>query len=253
MGPYPLLCCSNWKNLGADLDELSGSLVSVTAVADPFGNHTPEMLEDCFDFAKKFKNHYAIETGNDPKSYVSKSHLANVRRAQKEVSIERCDNPIELLDEWERLFNVLAQKHQITGIRRFSRATFEAQFKIPGLVAFIAYANQEIIGMDLWYIQDNCAQGHLVAFDKTGYSLRASYASKWAVIQYFNDKATWINLGSVASGSNSSGLDHFKKGWATTTRPSWLCGRILQPDNYHALSEGINNEGYFPAYRQGEF
>src|SRR5690348_17283638 len=52
IGSYPLLCCRDWTQMGADLDELKGELVSLAAVVDPFADVTERQLADCFDFAK---------------------------------------------------------------------------------------------------------------------------------------------------------------------------------------------------------
>jgi hypothetical protein len=50
-------------------------------------------------------------------------------------------------------------------------------------------------------------------------------------------------------------LRQFKAGWATGTRQTFLCGRILQPDAYDSLSAErvAGKTTYFPAYREGEF
>jgi len=121
---------------------------------------------------------------------------------------------------------------------------------------FRAVAAGRIVGLDLWYVQDDCAQGHLAAFDPLGYELRASYATKWRLIEYFSDKVRWINLGGIAAQDASDGLRHFKRGWATTTKTAWLCGRILQPIAYERLVAARHGRSdtpqYFPAYRSGE-
>jgi hypothetical protein len=53
----------------------------------------------------------------------------------------------------------------------------------------------------------------------------------------------------------SDGLLRFKKGWANTTRQTWLCGRICDrqayDDLYRQKVDGYTD--YFPAYRVGEF
>jgi hypothetical protein len=97
-----------------------------------------------------------------------------------------------------------------------------------------------------------------VAFDDQGYSLRAAYASKWRVLEYFHGRVNCVNLGAGRLPDASDGLSYFKQGFSTETRPAWLCGRIYQPGTYSALSDSGNmakpgHSGYFPAYRAGEF
>jgi hypothetical protein len=86
----------------------------------------------------------------------------------------------------------------------------------------------------------------------------ASYALYWYAISHFRERVRWLDLGGVAGlseGAPEDGLQRFKAGWATGTRPSFLCGRVLQPSVYADLAtkRGIAESSYFPAYRRGEF
>jgi hypothetical protein len=176
-------------------------------------------------------------------------------RALRRVTVELCPQPLAFLDEWERLYGVLAARHSIRGMRRFSRAAFTQQLAVPGLVMFRAAVDGETVGMELWYEQDACAQSHLTACDSRGYQLRASYALRWRAIDYFSTRVRWINLGAGATGDHEGGLSEFKRGWSTGTRTAWLCGRVLQPARYAELvrSRRAADDPYFPAYRSGEF
>jgi hypothetical protein len=256
MGCYPLFCCQRWQALPDDVTMLASEIVSLVIVADPMGDHSPQLLARAFDYVTPFNEHYVIETGRPLTDFVSRSHRAHARRALRDVTVDVCETPLAMLDEWERLHDILAARHGITGVRRFSREAFRKQLAIPGMVMFRASAGRHIVGLDLWYVQDDCAQGHLAAFDPLGYELRASYATKWRVIEYFSDKVRWINLGGTAAGTASDGLRHFKRGWATTTKTAWLCGRILQPGAYERLVAARQRRSaptpYFPAYRSGE-
>ena len=44
MGCYPLFCCETWTGVAADLESLVGELVSVSLVADPFGDYDVDDL-----------------------------------------------------------------------------------------------------------------------------------------------------------------------------------------------------------------
>ena len=66
-GPYPLFCCADWSGLAADLDELSGGIVSVDVVTDPFGEWTIEQLATGVPRPMcPFKEHFVVELGPAP-------------------------------------------------------------------------------------------------------------------------------------------------------------------------------------------
>jgi hypothetical protein len=255
MGCYPLFCCAKWSGLQQDVEALRNDLVSVVLVTDPLGDYRPELLESCFDRVEAFKDHFVIETGHPLRQFVNRHHRRHAMRALRNVEVELCPDPLQFVDDLERLFAVLATRHSIKGLRRFSRAAFEKQVTVPGMVMFRAVADQRTVGLDLWYVQGHCAQNHLAAFDSVGYELLASYATKWRVIEYLNDRVKWINLGAGVARDSQDGLSRFKRGWATGTMRAWLCGRVLQPEKYASLARarGVTGQSYFPAYRTGEF
>ena len=164
-------------------------------------------------------------------------------------------DPVGHLAKWVELFGVLAKRHRITGIRAFSPDAFAKQLAIPGMVMFDARANGETVGLDLWYIQGDVAYGHLVAFNERGYALRASYATKWFMLNYFAGKVRWVDLGGGAGtiSNGSDGLSLYKEGWSTGTVPAYLCCRIFDQTLYDVLSaaSGTTGSSYFPAYRAG--
>src|SRR5262245_47851756 len=138
MGPYPLFTCLNWGNLSHDLMNLRRTLVSIVLVADPFGDYDSRLLVDTFSRVVPFKQHYVIETGRSLESFISRSHRENARRALRRVDVSVCPDPLAVIDDWERLYGVLIERHHINGLRRFSRAAFRTQLAIPGIVMFCA-------------------------------------------------------------------------------------------------------------------
>jgi hypothetical protein len=208
-----------------------------------------------FDRAIPFKEHFVIETKQRPEHFVSPSHRVHARRALRDVAVDLCPSPLALIDEWDHLYSVLAARHGITGLRRFSRAAFERQLAVPGLVMFRASARGETVGLDLWMAQGDDVHNHLTAFSDRGYELRASYATKWSAIEYFQPRVRWINLGAGTSTDPEGGLSAFKRGWSTGTKTAWLCGRVLQPATYAEIASATRTSAvdYFPAYRSGEF
>lgn len=256
MGGYPFFCCDNWEELKRDLEDVGPRLVSLVLVPEPFGKFELPLLEQCFDHVVQYKKHYVVDMDRPIHQTVKRSHQATVRRAQKKVDVRICPRPPEYLDRWTELFDNLRRRHHISGIRAFSKEAFAGHLEIPGLVMFEARAEGVTVGLDLWYVQGDIAYGHLVAFNDLGYKLRASYATKWAVLKYFSDKVRWLDLGGAAGsgGSRDDGLARFKQGWSTDTKSVYLCTRVFQRARYEELCDmaGASSTSYFPAYRDSE-
>lgn len=261
MGAYPLFLCQDWSQLEADLEELGRRCVSLSLVVDPFSEADERCLRQLFpDRVVPFKRHYVVDLTCSPRRSVSAHHRRNIRKAQKQVKVEVCYEAGPHLDEWVALYQGLCRRHNIRGLRCFSRRSFSRQFEVPGLRLMRATVGGEPAGMLLWYTTGEVAYYHLGAFNETGYRCGASFALFWQAMEYFSDLGLrWLNLGGGAGLSGAvgeSGLDRFKRGWATGCKTAYFCGRIFDHRRYGEISAatgaGIDNN-YFPAYRQGEF
>jgi hypothetical protein len=261
MGPYPLFCCASWSGLASDLDALAGELVSVVLVADPFGGRDEAVLARAFDSVKPFKGHFVVDLTQTGIGALSKHHRYYTRRALTEVEVEVAGEPLAHLDDWLALYRGLAERHGIEGLRAFSRRSFAEQLQVPGIVLLRAVRQGATVGMHLWF-EDRTGEGvaysHLAATNAEGYEHGASYALHWAAIEHFRDSVRWLDLGAGAGTADASeGLAGFKAGWATETRPAYLCARVLSPDRYADLCRSRGGPAadsvYFPAYRAGEY
>jgi hypothetical protein len=258
MGFYPLFFCRDWSQLAADLEGVGTELVSVAVVTDPFGEYDPAYLRQCFrDVVIPFKEHYVVDLRRPANSFVSRNRRKKARRAFKEVWVEECREPTQFIEEWVALYATLVEKHKIAGIKAFSRTAFAKQLTIPGLVMLRAVHQGITVGATLWFVQGEVGYGHLAAFSKVGYELRASYALDWFAVEYFSDKVRWLDLGAGAGMANDStnGLSLYKRGWSTGTRTVYFCGRIFDHQRYAEIvkAKDIPATSYFPAYRKGEF
>lgn len=259
MGCYPLFSCAKWSQLHKDLEEVGESLVSISLVPDPFGSYDHDYLRKCFpDVAMPFKEHYVVDLGQSPESFIHPHHRRNARKARTELNVEECAASSTALDEWTALYESLVTRHKITGIAAFSRESFARQLRVPGLVGFRATQDGRTLGMVLWYVQDNRAYYHLGAYSTRGYDLRASFALFEYSIEYFRRLGLeWLSLGAgVGTGPNlDTGLNRFKMGWSTGTRTAYFCGRIFDQNRYQQIVSARNAPvtKYFPAYRLGEF
>lgn len=259
MGCYPLFACRDWQMLGRDLDAVGGDLVSLVFVADPFGNCTRADLERVFpDRLLHFKDHFVVQLGAASAAAIATNHRRNAKQALKALTVEVAETTAALAGEWSALYANLVARHGIGGIATFSPRSLALQLEVPGSTLFVARHEGETVGMVLFYRQDDVVYYHLAAYSDRGYELRASFALFSRAIEHFADAGLkWLSLGAgvgLASDADD-GLSRFKRGWATGTKPAYLCGRIFDRDGYRRIAEasGKAETAYFPAYRAGEF
>jgi len=254
MGCYPLFFCRRWDELHADLEDLQGRLVSLAAVPDPFGEYDLDLLRDCFaDVVVPFKEHFVTDMHRPLADSVSKHHRKYAFKAQQQVRTEVVQEPSSFLEEWIELHRTLVARHDIKGLRAFSRQAFSAQLGLPGMVVVRAKHHETTVGAQLWFQHEDVAYGHVLAFNQLGYDLGAPYALYWFALEHFAGKVRWCSIGGV-SGTDvegSGGLSQFKRGWATATRTAYFCGRILDRARYNGLVRlgGRAAGEFFPAYR----
>ena len=251
IGPYPLFCCDDWTALADDLAALAVPLVSVSLVADPFGDWTLELLDAAFpDRRVPFKEHFAVALGSDPLRHASRHHQRFAARGRRLTTTELLAKPSDYLDDWTELYDGLVRRRGVRGAAAFSRVSFEQQFSVPGLLAFRATESGATVGMSLWYCDRDIAYWHLAAYSGRGYKLDASYALLSAALEHLSEAGLrWACLGAGPGhqADPKDGLTRFKAGWASETRVAHFCGVILDPEQYHALGE--TSTSFFPAYR----
>lgn len=251
-GPYPLLCCGNWCGLNEDLLELEGEIVSFTAVTDPFGSYDEKLLQQTFpDLLLPYKEHLVAELQSPEGIAISAHHRRKLRKAAG-VVVQMVDPPQRATDDWVALYGLLISRHAIEGVAAFTPAGLTSQLNTPGLTLFRADVGGEPACIHLWLRVGQVVYYHLGASTAAGYAAGASYALVWHVLQHYRAQGVEMaNFGAApdASVSAEQGLLRFKSGWATTTRQTYLAGRILDPTRYTALSAGLAGD-YFPLYRK---
>ena len=171
------------------------------------------------------------------------------------MNVETHEEGISFLDEWMDLYSHLVRRHSLSGIPAFSREAFRIQLTVPGLILFRACIQGRAVGMHLWYRRGNVAYSHLTALDPMGYRVGASFALHDAAIRHFARRVGWLDLGGGAGVrvATGDGLAAFKSGWSNEERPTFLCGRILNPPLYDELRRTASpTADYFPIYRAGE-
>ena len=256
-GCYPLFTCRNWSSLPKDLQAMKNDLVSIILVTDPFGDYNASFLKECFpDLFRPYKEHYIIDMSLPYEKSISNHHMRNIRKAQKEVQVEYCNDPLEYEQQWTHLYTNLVRHHDIRGIAAFSASTFHRQLKVPGLEMFRAVYKGETVGIIIMIVQGNVGYYHLSAYSNTGYLCKASYALFNYILQHYSSRLCCINLGGGhgVQSDGSDGLTRFKKGWATGTRTAYICGRIFNRPLYQELvcTRGLTDNKFFPQYRKWE-
>lgn len=257
MGCYPIFACVDWSMLPADIETLSDRVISLALVTDAFGNWTEDLLRKCFDVVKPFKGHRVYDLSLPAEQHVARNHRRNARRALRQLRVEVAPDPVRHLDEWTALYGGLIERRRISGIRTFSRSSFAQQLRVPGVTMLRAFHANRVVAGQLWYVQGEVAYCHLTATNDAGYALDAAYALYWSAIQHFQKSLRWLDVGAGAgvSSNGGDGLDAFKRGWSTTTRGVFFCGRIIDADRYDRIvrERAPLQTDYFPAYRDGEF
>jgi len=173
------------------------------------------------------------------------------------VQVQVCEDQTRFIENWARLYDQLIKRHHIEGIRAFSKTAFVKQINLPGTILLQAEYQGDVVGAQVYFMQEDVVHCHLGASSPVGYELGVTYALDRFSIEYFSGKARWLDLGGGAgiASNGDDGLGAYKQGWSTGTRPVFFCGRIFSQERYSAImdSNHLVATNYFPAYRKGEF
>ncbi|NKB56769.1 MAG: GNAT family N-acetyltransferase [Alphaproteobacteria bacterium] len=246
---YPVMAFEDGVDLDAGLERLRAlGLVSVVLVADPILRPDEAALAGAFERCYPFKTHYLHDRSVGAARY-SKHHRYELRRARAEVRrIELADH----MSAWVSLYRELAIRRGITGVATYSAAVFQGLAAIDGLVGFGAFVDTELVACHLWIRAGDRVHSHLSASNKAGRACGASYLLYDAAIQYFDDAKT-IDFGGSAGIADDpdNGLARFKRGFSNTSKPAFLCGKILDANKYQELCAARceSDSSFFPAYR----
>lgn len=249
IGPYPLTVIAKDADVAAGLARLKAvGLVSVVTVLDDRLRPDLAALEAAFDTVRRFKSHYVHDRTQGPIVY-DKHHRYEIRRALTRVSARE----ITLSDHrpaWAALYGQLADRHGLGGLHDFPLAHHAALAALPGLRAFGAFIEGDLVSAHLFVTHGGYAVSHLAASAPEGYRTGAAYAVNDLALAELTD-CDAINFGGGAGFGDdpADGLVRFKKGFSNQVAPAWLCGAILDHTAYQNLSAGHADGRFFPAYR----
>ena len=235
---------------------MPGNPVSLVLVTDPFAATSEEQLNQIFDVVWPYKTHFLVDLSLPPEMSVARHHRKSARKALDQLTFRVCD-PATQLDTWQRLYGYIIDKHQVTGIRAFSRESFAIQAQMKGATMLTASLDAEVIGMHWYFTSKDVVYGHLAALHPDAYRVYASHGLFWTAIQHFRGHYRWLDLGAAAGTSPTStdSLSQFKAAWSSASAPTFICGKVVDRERYRGLSapHDAGSPTYFPSYRQGEF
>lgn len=235
------------RSLQNAVNELKNrDIISATLIPDPL-KPLPN-ADRIFDVTAPFKTHYVLDYAQDWEA--RGIHKSNIRYAKNKCEVKRIHFS-EYLKDWQKLWDVLVERHQIKGLGKFSESHFKSLANVPGLVTYGAFDNDgNIIAMSLWFETPDYAVSHLNACTPEGYKAQANYAIYNFLIQDMKDKKSLDLGGNFGLKDNpEDGLSKFKAGFSNTTKPSFIAGVICDSQKYKELSAGKENTSFFPAYR----
>lgn len=251
MGPYPLAVISPDADLSGGLQRLADDgLVSIVLVLDDRLRPQTAVLEQAFDVVRSLKSHFLYDRTLGPLG-LGKHHRYELRRALTSVEVREIALRDHLAD-WQDLYGTLAARHGLGGLHAFPPAHHATLARLPGVRTFGAFLKGRLVSAHVFVSHAGYAVSHLAASAPQGYETGAAYAVNNLAIAALTDCEA-INFGGGAGlGEDpADGLVRFKKGFANTTAPAWLCGKVLNPAAYADLSAGRGDSAFFPAYRAG--
>jgi hypothetical protein len=237
-----------------DLDSMQGSVVSVTAVLDPLATPGRDDCERAFcDLYRPFKRHYLVDLSVDQDSQRSRHHRRSVRRALRDVEVERAEDPRAYALEWVDLYQNLMREYAFDGDpAAFTPDGLTQQLALDGVHYYRALIDGVCQGASLWIEQGDHIVYHLGASSDVGRKSKASFALfDQALLDAGERGLERANLGGAAglADDQEDGLAMFKRGWSADSVDAYIGGRIVNRESYSTLCRGDEEGPFFPAYR----
>ncbi len=202
-----------------------------------------------FDFFRPYKERY-IYKENERDLVFSKHHRYEIRKSLRYCEVKEIELT-EYLDEWCALYELLVERHNISGSGKFSRQYFDALSRMNSFKTFGAFVQGRLVSAHIWLHHDSVVYSHLAASSIQGYSHSAPYAIYDHVLKSDFGEVEF-DLGGVPDDSPNAGLKMFKQGFANDIKTNYLCGWVFDSVAYKELCEMKRvkpNSGFFPAYR----
>lgn len=178
----------------------------------------------------------------------------SVRIAKKRAVKTQFDLKCETVDEFYRLYLIMAERNNITKAERLSKKYILDTIKLCGDHVFIINALHEetVISSGIFIFTDNYLHYHLNGNDPKYFPFHASSLIYFKGCEWGkNNGKRILHIGGGGQGSEDS-LLHFKKQFTRKGYYDFYIGSKIRLNSlYNQLIElkGTNNSNYFPAYR----
>jgi hypothetical protein len=135
-------------------------------VTGPIGIEDPSRLRDCFpDLVVRFKQHYTFDLTRALAAQ-SRAIAATTLHGLRDVAVHVC----EQARNWATIWTL--EPYGCAAVTFWVAAVFLLSVRAPsggaGLVMFRAVYRNEVVGMTLWYVQDEVAHYPLAASSNLG-------------------------------------------------------------------------------------
>ncbi|MGZ3278347.1 MAG: GNAT family N-acetyltransferase [Caulobacteraceae bacterium] len=250
-GPYPMTNLGGLSaaQLGAGRREMADrGAVSLALVLDPWNAPDAQALSAAFDVVRPFKTHLAYDRAVGPINY-TRRHWREVRQARSALVFRTVD-PEGHVDTMARLYRNLVEAKHISGAAVLERPFFEALVRVPGLRLVLAYLDEDIVGSMTFIVAGDVCYAHLAGVTEAGRRHCAHYGCYAEALESYTDcQVIHLGGGPGAADDPNDPILYVKRKFANVELHSLLCGAVLDPDRYRALSDRRPPSGFFPAYR----
>ncbi len=256
IGLYPYSVSPSVASVQSEADQSylrETGAVSISFVSSPF---LGEKIKDLrgWDVLTPFKEHFVLDLAEDWKQFTSKKTRYLIRRSKEHNRIITVQPSTETALAFHKLYAHTVRRHNISGVQNFSVGSIHAQMKTPGSFVLQSFHEDTCSGFLIGMINQDHANYHLVAIAPEHSNKLTNYALLDAAIVFCaSNGVRYFNLGGGAglTSDASDGLYRFKRRWSDITLKTHLCGKILRPSLYEALTEGHGaaSHPFFPQYR----
>lgn len=199
------------------------------------------------------ENYSAVQFSPDCRNMIRKA-------AKKGVTVE-IDTECAHLDDFITLYYATMDKNSASDYYYFDRNYFEQLKAIPDnkLILINGYVEGQIIASAMFMCGDEYMHYHLSSTNPEFYSYAANNLILATAIEYGREKGMkWLHLGGGLSSSEKDNLFKFKRNFGRTEnnlKDFYLGKAVFMPEIYDKLCKtarvnGVENDGFFPAYRK---
>lgn len=265
-GPI-VLGCTDKEQLLTEYKKAYADYCAEEKIVDEFVRFHP-LAENALDFGgiyDTFYNRHTIAVDLTDADYSAVQFTPDcrnmIRKADKKGVTVEVDESCAHLDEFIELYYATMDKNSATDYYYFDKSYFEQLMAIPDskLILINGYVEGSMIASAMFMCSDEYMHYHLSSTNPEYYSYAANNKILATAIEYGREHGLqWLHLGGGLSSDEKDNLFRFKRNFGRTEKNQkdfYLGKAIFLPEVYEALlekakEEGIENDGFFPAYRE---